>query len=81
MKFSYLAVISVITMDSAKGGDVEKSLSSHASQDAKWQDHEPDAKSQEYENDPDYFSAENKVEAEDYSFQRSNNPELTARKS
>ena len=53
MKFCGLAV-SAITMDSAKGGDVEKYLSSHASQDAKWRDHEPDAKSQEFENDPDY---------------------------
>ena len=68
-------------MDSAKGGDGEKSPSSHESQDAKWRDHEPpDTKSQESERDSDYFSAEDEVEAGDYSFQKSNNPELTARK-
>ena len=65
-------------MDSAKGGDGEKSLSSHESQDANWGDHEPpDTKSQESENDSDYFSAEDEVEAGDYSFQRANNPKLT----
>ena len=56
-------------MDIAKGGDGGKSLSSHESQDAKQWDHEPlDTKSQESENDSDYFSAEDKVEAGDYSF-------------
>ena len=72
---------SAITMDSAKGGDGEESLSSHKSQDAKWQDHEPpDTKSHEFEKHSDYFSADDEVEAGDYSFQRSNNPKLTARK-
>ena len=63
-------------------GDGENSLSSHESQDAQSSDYEPpDAKSQEPENESDYFSAEEEVEAGDYSFQRANNPELTARKS
>ena len=62
-------------------GDGENSLSSHESQDAQSRDHEPpDAKSQEPENESDYFSAEEEVEAGDYSFQRANKPELTARK-
>jgi len=69
VKFCDLAVSSAITMDSAKWGDGEKSLSSHESQDAKWRDHEPpDTKSQESEKDSDYFSAEDEVEAGDYSF-------------
>ena len=69
-------------MDSAKGGDGGKSLSNHESQDAKRQDHQsPDTKSQESENHSDYFAAEAEVEMGDYSFQRSNNPELTGRKS
>ena len=63
MKFRDLAVGSAITMDRAKEGDGGKSLSSHEFQDAKWRDHEPpDTKSQESENDSDYFSAEDEVE-------------------
>jgi len=63
-------------------GDGENSLSTHESQDAKSRDHEPpDTKSQESANESNYFSAEEDVEVGDSSFQRANNPELTARKS
>ena len=76
------AMRSSVAMDNAMEGDGENSLSSHESQDAQSSDYEPpDAKSQEPENESDYFSAEEEVEAGDYSFQRANNPELTARKS
>ena len=69
-------------MDNAMEGDGENSLSSHESQDAQSSDYEPpNANSQEPENESDYLSAEEEVEAGDYSFQRANNPELTARKS
>ncbi len=64
------------------GGDDENSLSTHESQDAKSGDHEPsDTKSHESGNESDYFSAEEDVKVGDSSFQRANNPEITARKS
>ena len=64
------------------GGDDEISLSTHESQDAKSGDHEPsDTKSHKSGNESDYFSAEEDVEVGDSSFQRANDPVLTARKS
>ena len=64
------------------GGDDENSLSTHESQDAKSGDHEPsDTNSHESGNESDYFSAEEDVKVGDTSFQRANNPEITARKS
>ncbi len=63
-------------------GDGENSLATNESQDAKSGDHEPpDTKSHEFANESDCFSAEEDVEVGDSSFQRANDPVLTARKS
>ncbi len=63
-------------------GDGENSLATHESQDAKSGDHKsPDTKSHEFVNESDCFSAEEDVEVGDSSFQRANDPVLTARKS
>ena len=69
-------------MDKAMKGDGENSLSSHESEDAQSSGYKPpDAQSREPENESDYLSADEEVEAGENSFEMANNPELTARKS